>query len=30
MTAWLAEFHHWLTTSRNGRDEAARKNNHGT
>jgi hypothetical protein len=30
MTTWLTEFHHWLTTSRNGHEEAVQKNNHGT
>jgi hypothetical protein len=27
---WLTEFHGWLTTSRNGRDERAADNNHGS
>ena len=28
--AWLVEFYQWLTTSANGRDEHAEKNNHGS
>lgn len=27
---WFADFLHWMQTSRNGQDEAAAKNNHGT
>jgi len=27
---WLSEFYGWLTTSRNGRDERAAENNHGS
>jgi hypothetical protein len=30
MQAWLADYYHWLTTSANGRDEAAAANNHGS
>jgi Alginate lyase len=30
MKAWLADFHRWLTTSENGREEATKTNNHGT
>jgi hypothetical protein len=30
MKSWLAEFLRWLVQSKNGRDEAAAKNNHGT
>jgi hypothetical protein len=30
MKTWLADYHRWLTESKNGRDEAAEKNNHGT
>ncbi|OAM88336.1 alginate lyase family protein [Termitidicoccus mucosus] len=30
MRAWLETFYAWLTTSKNGRDEAAAENNHGT
>lgn len=30
MQAWLASFYGWLTTSKNGRDEAAAENNHGS
>ena len=30
LRAWLAEFLDWLLTSKNGRDEAAARNNHGT
>jgi hypothetical protein len=29
MRAWLETFYAWLTTSKNGRDEAAAENNHG-
>ena len=28
--AWLGEFYHWLTTSKNGQDERGELNNHGT
>ena len=30
MTAWLSAYFGWLTTSKNGRDEAAAENNHGS
>jgi len=30
MTRWIGEFLHWARTSKNGKDEAAAKNNHGT
>ena len=30
LKAWLAQYLHWLLTSKNGREEAAAKNNHGT
>ena len=30
MTAWLAAYYGWLTTSKHGRDEAAAENNHGS
>jgi hypothetical protein len=30
MTAWLADYYRWLTTSKNGREEAAAENNHGS
>jgi len=30
MTAWLSAYFEWLTTSKNGRDEAAAENNHGS
>ena len=30
MTTWLAAYFGWLTTSKNGRDEAAAENNHGS
>ena len=30
MRAWLADYHRWLTTSKNGRAEAAAENNHGS
>ena len=30
LQAWLAEYLNWLLTSRNGRDEAGARNNHGT
>ncbi|MFM9954282.1 MAG: alginate lyase family protein [Opitutaceae bacterium] len=30
MTTWLEAYYQWLTTSKNGRDEAAAENNHGS
>ncbi len=30
LRAWMTEFYGWLTTSQNGRDESAERNNHGT
>lgn len=30
MTAWLSAYFGWLTASKNGRDEAAAENNHGS
>ena len=30
MTTWLAAYYEWMTTSKNGRDEAAAENNHGS
>lgn len=30
MTAWLTAYYQWLITSKNGRDEAAAENNHGS
>ena len=30
MNAWFADYYHWLTTSKNGLDEAATENNHGS
>ncbi len=30
MREWFGAFLHWMLTSRNGRDEAGEKNNHGT
>lgn len=30
MKAWLTDFHRWLTTSENGREESTKENNHGT
>ena len=30
MTEWLSAYYGWLTTSKNGRDEAAAENNHGS
>lgn len=30
MRTWLEGFHHWLNTSKNGQDEAAARNNHGS
>ncbi|MGN6369324.1 MAG: alginate lyase family protein [Phycisphaerae bacterium] len=30
MKKWFSEYVHWLTTSKNGSDEAKAKNNHGT
>jgi hypothetical protein len=30
MTAWFSAYFGWLTTSKNGRDEAAAENNHGS
>lgn len=30
LTAWLSAYYGWLTTSKNGRDEAAAENNHGS
>jgi hypothetical protein len=30
MTAWLSDYFRWLTTSKNGREEAAAENNHGS
>ena len=30
MRTWLEEFYRWLTTSKNGNDEAAATNNHGS
>jgi hypothetical protein len=30
MEAWFEKFLQWMLESKNGRDEAAAKNNHGT
>jgi hypothetical protein len=30
MTKWLADFHQWLTTGENGREQEKEPNNHGT
>jgi len=30
MTTWLAAYYQWMTTSKNGRDEASAENNHGS
>ena len=30
MHTWLADYYRWLTTSKNGKDEAAAENNHGS
>jgi hypothetical protein len=30
LRAWMEEFYRWLRTSKNGRDEAAEQNNHGS
>ena len=30
MKSWLAKYCAWLQTSKNGKEEAAAKNNHGT